>query len=1214
MKFLLFLLFFSYSVLSTSQNNPTLISPSDNIVLHDQVTTFTWNTHFSYNSQEIQISTDSLFTNIFLTDSSLFFPKFICSSLNKDTYYYWRVRGKNNDGYSLWSDFNQFIIASPSSLDNLQFWMDATKISDLNDGDSLSIYYELSPRSDSLDQLNTLKQPTFKKNIINNQSSFYFDGSDALEGSDILDRNGPFSFFAVGKLNSPLNYCTVFSKSVGIDGGFYLGANSTTDKIRIYADDLFVYDNTTRYGNDFFVVSFNAKSDSVYSYFNNTKYYSALNTSDLIGDNIFNFVVGAANFSQTYNWNGYISEIIINNSALSDSLIHLYNQYLMDKYAPPINLGADTSSCNPSVIIDAYNNCYKNYLWQDNSVDSIYTITSSGYYSLQVTDVFGRQSIDSIYVNLDTTPFAVDIISDTTLCFGEQLYINSGPSHLSYLWSTGDTTSYKIINTSGIYFVTVTDCMNNVTTDSIVATFNDYSYTFNIDSTLCYYDTLVLNPNFSTSLTYSWSNGFSTSSINVSTPGNYSVTISDSLGCVYQSDTANISIDHYPQLVSLGDDDTLCAGINFHLLTGENETTNYLWSSGETTDHIVVNAAGEYSVTTTNELGCVARDTINIQIKGYAPLPGFFNDNQCMGDLTSFTDTSQSMDLSNIIAWEWDFGNGNISSLQNPNFTFPDTGNFTVNLKVITDSTCENSISKTLRIYTLPEAQFSNNELCQNYLINFINTSTSEMGSIDYVRWDFGNADTTHEISTQRIFEFDGNYPVQLIVETSNGCRHVLDTSIQIKPSPIANFSFDAICKNETSYFYDESEFTGVNTIYNYYWECSSGVSSTTPHPSFVFNQNEPLSMFLKVRSINGCTDTISKTFYVYDKPIAEFLIDTACLGKPVVVENNSSDSQANIQMNTWWLDGQLIDMNAIPNLTVSTDGNHSLLLKVISETGCSDTLSKGFEVHPLPHAGFDVSEDYTTPNQNVILIADSISDENTYTFIFGDGWNQNTAIASHAFVDAGIYESELIVQSAYRCLDSTFKTITIVLPQVDLEISQLETYDDQGKTKIRVLLSNIGNLDIHNISLRIELNDQMVFEETYAETIPYGESSYYELKSQFLFDSEKPHYLCLTANVNSFYTDVNLSNNTECITKNIDDRLLKLYPNPVHQNLTLVYQSLEDVNLNYEIVNELGQEIRTGQLSILEKTHQYTISTAHLAPGVYVLKIGSDYRSFVKE
>ncbi|MEI9908606.1 MAG: PKD domain-containing protein [Bacteroidota bacterium] len=45
------------------------------------------------------------------------------------------------------------------------------------------------------------------------------------------------------------------------------------------------------------------------------------------------------------------------------------------------------------------------------------------------------------------------------------------------------------------------------------------------------------------------------------------------------------------------------------------------------------------------------------------------------------------------VTWLWDFGNGNISTLQNPLHTYTAAGSFTVTLRVINDKGCIKTIS-----------------------------------------------------------------------------------------------------------------------------------------------------------------------------------------------------------------------------------------------------------------------------------------------------------------------------------------------------------------------------------------------------------------------------------------------------------------------------------------------------------------------------------------
>lgn len=103
---------------------------------------------------------------------------------------------------------------------------------------------------------------------------------------------------------------------------------------------------------------------------------------------------------------------------------------------------------------------------------------------------------------------------------------------------------------------------------------------------------------------YTWSNGGTTQSIQISTSGLYSVTVQDSSGCI-ANDQVNVTILPEP-VVALGADTTICDTV---MLDAGNAGSTYLWSTGATTQTILA-SAGTYEVTVTNGAGCEEADTI----------------------------------------------------------------------------------------------------------------------------------------------------------------------------------------------------------------------------------------------------------------------------------------------------------------------------------------------------------------------------------------------------------------------------------------------------------------------------------------------------------------------------------------------------------------------------------------------------------------------------
>jgi len=110
---------------------------------------------------------------------------------------------------------------------------------------------------------------------------------------------------------------------------------------------------------------------------------------------------------------------------------------------------------------------------------------------------------------------------------------------------------------------------------------------------------------------YQWSTGESGSSIMIDpdTTVNLLLTVSDSMGNQIK-DSVIVRVFN-PPIVNLGEDQVICAGESLVLDAGP-AYESYLWSTGETTQGIELNQAGDYWVMVTNEIGCQATDTVQV--------------------------------------------------------------------------------------------------------------------------------------------------------------------------------------------------------------------------------------------------------------------------------------------------------------------------------------------------------------------------------------------------------------------------------------------------------------------------------------------------------------------------------------------------------------------------------------------------------------------------
>ncbi len=120
--------------------------------------------------------------------------------------------------------------------------------------------------------------------------------------------------------------------------------------------------------------------------------------------------------------------------------------------------------------------------------------------------------------------------------------------------------------------------------------------------------------------TYLWSNGATTQTINVTAAGNYTVTITDGLGCS-NSSTVAVSVNTRPT-VTVSGSATVCAGQSVTLTAVGGAT--YLWNTGVTTNTLTVTPSANttYSVIGTNVAGCSDTATFSVVVDAIPTMSG----------------------------------------------------------------------------------------------------------------------------------------------------------------------------------------------------------------------------------------------------------------------------------------------------------------------------------------------------------------------------------------------------------------------------------------------------------------------------------------------------------------------------------------------------------------------------------------------------------------
>ncbi|MEM7659389.1 MAG: PKD domain-containing protein, partial [Bacteroidota bacterium] len=204
--------------------------------------------------------------------------------------------------------------------------------------------------------------------------------------------------------------------------------------------------------------------------------------------------------------------------------------------------------------------------------------------------------------------------------------------------------------------------------------------TYNGDLTFCEGDSMVLQAPVGFD-GYLWNTGDTTQSIVVDESGVYQVSVFNSYGLSSPfSDSVAVIVSPYPEAPILSASSQLCQGESI-VINGPAGFNNYYWSNGvQGVDSIVVSQAGSYSLLVENTGGCSSPLSEWLQLE-VTPLPvaGFLAEPQFS---TEVMFTNQSQDG---LSYAWDFGDGNVSTDENPVHNYAASGGYEVQMIVTND-------------------------------------------------------------------------------------------------------------------------------------------------------------------------------------------------------------------------------------------------------------------------------------------------------------------------------------------------------------------------------------------------------------------------------------------------------------------------------------------------------------------------------------------------
>lgn len=445
-------------------------------------------------------------------------------------------------------------------------------------------------------------------------------------------------------------------------------------------------------------------------------------------------------------------------------------------------------------------------------------------------------------------------------------------------------------------------------------------------------------------------------------PGSYDVKLvvtESATGC---TDSLAKPVSIFPRATPDFNYTNACVGntMEFHNNTTFAEgALKYSWAFGDGINSSDINAThtysseGEYKVLLTVTTGNNCIDTVSKYVNIFAlPKVSFTSQDICFTDTSRFV--NNSVISSGMLNYEWDFGNGVKSTEENPLYKYPVPGIYTVSLKATSNGNCTGTAYRNITVYSLPSVNFNVSDVCEGNAAEFINGSSAQSGSMTFL-WYFGDGRTSTDTNPVYKYKDPGVYNAKLVARTVM-CSDSLTKSVQIYPTPKPDFTAENICDGEPSEFYDRSVLAS-GTLTGFTWDFGDGSSAVQQNPVHQYLNPGTYTATLSVRSDGNCNATVSKTVVVNYLPVANFSINNVCSGFAATPLNLSTIREGAMRYEWDFGDGYTSDLPA-PTHTYNGHGIYQVLLKVISDNGCIDSLIRFVQVYDLPviHAGDDVT------------------------------------------------------------------------------------------------------------------------------------------------------------------------------------------------------------------------------------------------------------------
>jgi len=654
-----------------------------------------------------------------------------------------------------------------------------------------------------------------------------------------------------------------------------------------------------------------------------------------------------------------------------------------------------------------------------NTKDAVHTYASQGSYQvfLYTWDSCGSSYNTSKWVNTCNSLAAGFnyTIAGNTFSFSD---LSVGEPN-SWLWDFGDGSTSTQENPSHTFSFTTSDSFNVCLTighDECTNTSTQCQWVVmcpqvqsSFDFTTYDYEVSFENGSVNAN-SYKWDFGDGTSSSITDPMHTYPSVVADYDVCMIAN--GECTKDTSCQKVIVGKNPVTAnfsyttLGLTVAFTNLSTNAVTYLWDFGDGNTSTAVNPFHTYAGNGIYEVCLIATDQLSLSDTACQTifLCTSFSGNYTYvvdGLSVSFTDESP-----NSTQWNWQFGDGSMSLVQNPTHTYPANGTYeaceiTANICGYTDTIC-----KTITVCgpIVPDFSYSDSYLS----VEFTDLTASATSWL----WIFDDGNTSTLQNPVHNYAGPGTYHVCLVVVDTCGNSGTVCKNVTVCTPIMADFSNSAT--NLTISFSDLT-----NDAVQWQWDFGDGATSTQQNPTHTYSANGIYEVCLTTTNVCGNSDSICQTITACQAIEADYTYTSSDLDVSFTDETPYSTEWV------WYFgDNTANSFLQNPPHTYATAGTYNVCLVASDICNNSDLICKSVTVCAPIVVSFTTSEFYLTAS-----FIDQTGSAVSWQWDFGDGGSATTQNPSHTYTANGTYQVCLTATDVCGNTDSICQFITVCSP-----------------------------------------------------------------------------------------------------------------------------------------------------------------------------------------